>query len=189
MNVKVLKSIQEEDRDKLKEQFALDLLKGFSENQKRLSSKYFYDAKGSELFSQIMDLEDYYPTECEIEIFEKNKNAFADIISGDKFNLIELGAGDGRKTRILIEAFLNNKSTLSIFRLIFLALLLKSCARLLKKSFPICHIQELWESIWMPSIGFAKTDRAAMWFCFWGQTLETLIRQMPWCFCVFCGVT
>ena len=136
MNVKVLKSIQEEDRDKLKEQFALDVLKGFSENQKRLSSKYFYDAKGSELFSQIMDLEDYYPTECEIEIFEKNKNAFADIISGDKFNLIELGAGDGRKTRILIEAFLNNKINFEYLPIDISRSAVEELCQALEKEFP-----------------------------------------------------
>jgi len=105
MSIKVLDSVKTEDVDKLKEQFAIDVLKGFSTKQKYLSSKYFYDDEGSRLFSEIMNSEDYYLTGCEIDVFQRSKASLAKMLKGSKFDLVELGAGDGRKTKILIEEF------------------------------------------------------------------------------------
>lgn len=86
--------------------FATDVLLGLTSDLKRLSSRYIYDARGSELFSRIMDLEEYYPTRCEREILEHHQEAFAQAAGSEPFNLVELGAGDGRKTSILLEHFL-----------------------------------------------------------------------------------
>ena len=86
--------------------FQFDVLNGLSEHPKRLSSKYFYDDTGSKLFSQIMDLPEYYLTRCEFEIISAHKHHIADTLGDKPFNLIELGAGDGRKTQILVEHFL-----------------------------------------------------------------------------------
>jgi L-histidine N-alpha-methyltransferase len=89
-------------------QFAEDVLAGLSARQKHLSSKYFYDDEGTRLFQEIMRLPEYYLTSCETEIFEAQAaeihHAFAN--GGDRFDLIELGAGDGTKTAVLIEHFL-----------------------------------------------------------------------------------
>ncbi|MEM1121805.1 MAG: L-histidine N(alpha)-methyltransferase, partial [Bacteroidota bacterium] len=49
-------------------QFAHDIEQGLSNKPKKLSSKYFYDAKGDELFQQIMSMDEYYLTDCEFEI-------------------------------------------------------------------------------------------------------------------------
>ncbi len=106
MRYEILDSIRNQDKDQLKENFAIDILTGFSARKKYIPSKYFYDAKGSELFEQITDQVDYYPTKCEFEVFERNKGQIAGVIGKDHFNLIELGAGDGRKTRVLLEEFL-----------------------------------------------------------------------------------
>ncbi len=85
----------------MNEQFANDVREGLSKMPKSLPSKYFYDEKGSSLFSEIMKLPEYYLTDAELEIFQ---NRARDIIHklGIKkhiyFDLIELGAGDGYKT-------------------------------------------------------------------------------------------
>jgi len=98
------------DTDSLaEEQFALDVLMGLSEERKRLPSKYFYDAEGSRLFQEITDQKDYYPTECEREIFESHKKEIAAHMIGKPFSLVELGAGDGRKTKVLLREFLEQK--------------------------------------------------------------------------------
>jgi dimethylhistidine N-methyltransferase len=93
-------------------QFAADVLEGLSARPKHLSSKYFYDDEGSRLFQQIMKLPEYYLTRCELEIFERQAgeifNAFAN--GGGAFDLIELGAGDGSKTAILVSQFLKRKA-------------------------------------------------------------------------------
>ncbi len=89
-------------------QFAEDVLAGLSASPKHLSSRYFYDDEGSRLFMEIMELPEYYPTRAELRIFEEQKEdirkAFSD--GADGIDLIELGAGDGAKTAVLIEHFL-----------------------------------------------------------------------------------
>ncbi|MCF8035887.1 MAG: L-histidine N(alpha)-methyltransferase [Desulfobacteraceae bacterium] len=82
--------------------FARDVRNGLSLPRKRLPCKYLYDDTGSRLFSQIMDLTEYYPARCELEIFQMHKAALADLFGGPPLNLVELGAGDGTKTRVLI---------------------------------------------------------------------------------------
>src|SRR4051794_33695253 len=87
--------------------FAEDVLSGLSSTPKHLSSKYFYDDEGTRLFQQIMKLPEYYLTKCETEIFSSQAgeiyHAFAN--GDDAFDLIELGAGDGTKTALLISRF------------------------------------------------------------------------------------
>lgn len=92
--------------------FAEDVLKGLSSTPKSLSSKYFYDAEGSRLFRRIMELPEYYLTRSEFEIF---RTQAADIYAAfteksARFDLLELGAGDGTKTALLIEHFLARKA-------------------------------------------------------------------------------
>ncbi len=91
--------------------FAEDTLQGLSSNPKNLSSKYFYDHNGSEIFEKIMRMPEYYLTDCELEIFEKQKAAICADFNPDNrtFELIELGAGDGLKTKILLAELLHKK--------------------------------------------------------------------------------
>jgi len=90
--------------------FAEDVLRGLSGTPKTLSSKYFYDDEGSRLFQEIMKLPEYYLTGCEREIFStQTDEIFQAFANGDnKFDLVELGAGDGTKTAILIDHFLEH---------------------------------------------------------------------------------
>lgn len=83
-----------------------DVVSGLEKSQKELPSKYFYDERGSELFELICKLDEYYPTDCEIEIMEDN---IAEISSrvGSNVQLIELGSGSSIKTRLLLENLKN----------------------------------------------------------------------------------
>jgi len=90
--------------------FAKDILDGLSKEPKQLSSKYFYDAKGDKLFQDIMNMPEYYLTDCEFEIFETQKDQILSLIGDQEFDLIELGAGDGTKTKVLLEYFLEKKA-------------------------------------------------------------------------------
>jgi len=94
------------------ETFAADVLKGLSASPKSLSSKYFYDDEGSRLFRQIMELPEYYLTRAEFEIFQTQApEIFSAFTQTDiSFDLIELGAGDGTKTAVLIDCFLRQKT-------------------------------------------------------------------------------
>lgn len=92
-------------------QFLKDVIKGLSAEDKHISSKYFYDKNGDKIFQQIMHMDEYYLTNAELEIFNTHKNQIASIFSPDNapFNLIEFGAGDGLKTKVLLDELLNNE--------------------------------------------------------------------------------
>ena len=96
-------------------EFAEDVLRGLSGTPKSLSSKYFYDDEGSRLFQEIMKLPEYYLTDCEIDIFSNQAEAiFRCFVNGGKaFDLIELGAGDGTKTALLVDHFLRQNADIS----------------------------------------------------------------------------
>ena len=103
----VLRQPSENDEADFKNQFMLDVLMGFSATEKHLSSKYFYDSKGSRLFSQIMDAPEYYPSNCEHQILSSHKKQIAQHLSNQEFNFVELGAGDARKTKTLLKEFVD----------------------------------------------------------------------------------
>jgi L-histidine Nalpha-methyltransferase len=96
-------------------QFAEDVLNGLSSTPKSLSSRYFYDDEGSRLFQEIMKLPEYYLTGCELDIFSSQTVEIftAFVNGGDAFDLIELGAGDGTKTAVLIDHFLNRGAAIT----------------------------------------------------------------------------
>ncbi len=88
--------------------FEDDVRDGLTSSPKHLSSKYFYDDEGSRLFQQIMEVEEYYLTDAEFEVFNSLKQEILQFFSEDDspFNLIEFGAGDGLKTKVLLRHFL-----------------------------------------------------------------------------------
>ncbi|HJX28693.1 MAG TPA: L-histidine N(alpha)-methyltransferase [Thermoanaerobaculia bacterium] len=83
--------------------FADDVRRGLTTTPKVLYPRYFYDRLGSLLFEAICELPEYYPTRAETEIFERHAAEIVQEIDG-RVRLVELGSGDGRKTRLLIEA-------------------------------------------------------------------------------------
>ena len=93
-------------------QFAEDVLRGLTSTPKQLSSRYFYDDEGSRLFMEIMELPEYYLTRAELKIFnEQSDDIYKAFTEGaDGIDLIELGAGDGTKTAVLIEHFIRNEA-------------------------------------------------------------------------------
>ena len=99
--------------DNPQHELALSTLEGLSKRPKGLPSHLFYDDKGSELFKKIMDLDEYYPTKCEKEILERHGSKIASHLAGQKFNLVELGCGDGAKTIILLNQLLNKTTDFS----------------------------------------------------------------------------
>jgi dimethylhistidine N-methyltransferase len=93
--------------DAARETFAEDILVGLSERPKRISSKYFYNEEGSRIFQAISDLEEYYLTRTEAEILETRGAEIVASLNTKVLNLVDLGAGDGRKTVLLIDRMLS----------------------------------------------------------------------------------
>lgn len=120
-----------------------DILGGLSQSPKRLSSKYFYDDKGSALFAEIMRLKEYYLTDCEYEIFSTQKQAILDSFSEgvDEFELIEFGAGDGFKTKVLIDHFLNQKAEFVYTPVDISKAAVENLANALQHKFPALEVE------------------------------------------------
>ena len=81
--------------------FGRDVIDGLSLHPKRLSPKYFYDAKGSELFEAITRLPEYYPTRTELGILQERGGEISAIVP-DGAALVEFGAGATTKVRLLL---------------------------------------------------------------------------------------
>jgi L-histidine N-alpha-methyltransferase len=89
-----------------------DVIRGLSATPKRLDSKYFYDSVGDKLFQDLMNCDEYYPTNCEMEIFTQQTAELAKAIVGseDAFDLIELGAGDAAKSSHLLRYLIQQQA-------------------------------------------------------------------------------
>jgi L-histidine N-alpha-methyltransferase len=79
-----------------------DVLTGLTAAPKTLPPKWFYDARGSELFERITELPEYYPTRAEREILADRADEIAALTGAH--TLVELGSGSSEKTRLLLDA-------------------------------------------------------------------------------------
>ena len=90
--------------------FKNDVLEGLRKTSKTLPSKYFYDAIGDKIFIEIMNMPEYYLTKAELDIFKNKTQQIIDNLQLNKkqyFELVELGAGDGTKTKELLKELLH----------------------------------------------------------------------------------
>lgn len=78
-----------------------DVLTGLAEAQKRIPSLYFYDQRGSELFDEVCELPEYYPTRTEIAIMGEHAADMARVM-GPGVRLVELGSGSSQKVGHLL---------------------------------------------------------------------------------------
>lgn len=85
--------------------FHVETLKGLGGAKKRVSSKFLYDDTGSSLFQRITELPEYYLTKAEESILLDKSPEIASLMEGG-FDVVELGAGDGHKTKILLRELL-----------------------------------------------------------------------------------
>ncbi|MHA7128763.1 L-histidine N(alpha)-methyltransferase [Algoriphagus namhaensis] len=118
--------------------FAQDVLIGLSSKPKSLPSKYFYDAKGDKLFQAIMAMPEYYLTRKEFEILENqfDKILASQLAHGKPFNLVELGAGDGLKTKILLRHLLQVQADFEYYPIDFSGSVLKELKDSLTEEMP-----------------------------------------------------
>ena len=80
-----------------------EIIRGLQKERKSIDPKYFYDKRGSELFEQITELPEYYPTRTEKQILKSNAKAMAECC-GHECVLIEPGSGSSEKVRLLLDS-------------------------------------------------------------------------------------
>jgi dimethylhistidine N-methyltransferase len=123
--------------------FAQDTVLGLSSSPKMLSSKYFYDDKGDKLFQKIMNLPEYYLTKKEFEILENyHQEILSPVLkSGEPFNLVELGAGDGLKTKILLRYLMQIGADFTYFPIDFSGSVLQELKASLAEEMPELKVE------------------------------------------------
>jgi L-histidine Nalpha-methyltransferase len=111
-----------------------DVLDGLTRPFKELPPKHFYDARGAELFDQICELPEYYPTRTERSILQEAAEELARTTGAAE--LVELGSGTAAKTRVLLDA-LHRAGTLKLYIPVDVTeSMVRDCAHELTAEFP-----------------------------------------------------
>jgi dimethylhistidine N-methyltransferase len=121
---------------------AEEVLSGLSARHKTLPPKLFYDAAGSDLFDQITETPEYYPTRTERAILTDNAG---EIIShaGNNLTLVELGAGSATKTQVLIAALLRRQLRADFYPVDVSSSALQGALKTLNGHFPRCRVSPI----------------------------------------------
>ncbi|MFB5618827.1 MAG: L-histidine N(alpha)-methyltransferase [Candidatus Nitrosomaritimum aestuariumsis] len=123
---------------KIEKTFAEDVSYSLNRDSKFISPKYFYDKKGSELFEQICNLPEYYPTRTEIQILKKIQSELERYLD-ESFRLVELGSGSSVKTRLILDVFDKIQDRIEYFPIDISEILTES-SELLQKDYDDLHI-------------------------------------------------
>ncbi len=111
-----------------------DVLDGLTRPFKELPPKHFYDARGAELFDQICELPEYYPTRAERAILEQSAGEIAAVTGA--VELVELGSGTAAKTRVLLDALYAAGTLRRYIPLDVTESMVRDCAEELTREYP-----------------------------------------------------
>jgi L-histidine Nalpha-methyltransferase len=113
---------------------AQDAREGLSRPLKELPPKHFYDSRGAELFDQICDLPEYYPTRTERAILNDSANELAELTGA--IELVELGSGTAAKTRVLLDAMSERDQLVRYIPVDVTEDMVRDCAHELTSEYP-----------------------------------------------------
>ena len=122
--------------------FARDVWAGLTASPKYLSSCYFYDREGSQLFEEICDLPEYYLTRAEREILHSHADELAERLPAN-VRIVELGSGSSAKTRFLLAAILRRQPRLHYVPVDICSVMLQQTSVALLSDFPDLEITAL----------------------------------------------
>jgi len=122
------------------------ILGGLTAAQKRISPKYFYDQRGSELFDDICRLPEYYPTRTELKLMDAHLDEVAKLV-GPQAAVIEFGAGSNLKVRKLLDHLIDPAAYVPVE--ISPDYLLEQ-ARDLVRDYPNVHVQPVFADFTQP---------------------------------------
>lgn len=152
-----------------------EVIEGLSQSPKSIPCRYFYDDFGSALFEQICDLPEYYPTRTEQSILESCASEIAQLTGACE--LIELGSGSSRKTRLLLDAYSQLNSPLRYCPIDVSTGILKTSALDLLQEYPnleICGVAGTYEQALAQ---LPTPDLTPRLLIFLGSTLGNLEEQ------------
>ncbi len=156
-----------------RQQMVRDVRKGLTDSPKRLSSKYFYDERGSQLFEQITDLPEYYLTRAERALLQRVVTGLIDELA--PCTLVELGAGSATKTRIILDAMIAKGAGVSYAPIDVSRDFLESAAAILQLQYPNVEITPVVSDI-TEAFTLAATTPPVL-FAFLGSTIGNFPRE------------
>lgn len=149
-----------------------DVIAGLTQTPKSLPPKYFYDDRGSQLFEAITELPEYYLTRTERQILEASAGQIAQQVG--PCDLIELGSGSSSKTRLLLDAYRQQRLPLHYIPVDVSGGMLEDSARSLLREYPVLTIHGL-VSTYEGALGhLPDTDLPSRMIAFIGSTLGNL---------------
>lgn len=157
-----------------RQQMVRDVRQGLTQSPKRLSSKYFYDVRGSELFEQITDLPEYYLTRAERALLGERIQGLVDDIAPR--SLVELGAGSASKTRVILDTMIARGTATSYVPIDVSRDFLETTAASLREDYPEIGISPVVSDI---TEHFALPIRLAspVLIAFLGSTIGNFSRE------------
>lgn len=158
--------------------FARAVHQGLTANPKKLPSRYIYDEAGDALFQQIMELPEYYLTNREKQILLEHADSICGYFCKDDrpFNLVELGAGDGTKTEILLRKLLERNASFKYMPVDISSSALSGLQVRLQEALPKLQIQP-WEGTYFEMLKQIETfsDRRKV-ILFLGSNLGNMLH-------------
>ncbi len=121
-------------------EYADEVVRGLISRHKTLPCKLFYDDLGSELFEQITELAEYYPTRTELEILQESSGQIAEAV-GTGASIVELGAGTATKTGTLLRAFVRRQMRVKYFPADISAAALAAAQKRMREDCPAALVQ------------------------------------------------
>ena len=151
-----------------------EIMQGLQKKQKQISSKYFYDERGSKLFEEITLLKEYYPSRAEKEILKSAaKEITKDLLNTE---IIELGSGDESKISILLNTIpKQNHGAISYIPVDISPSAIEESTKKIAQRFPKIKtnglVSDFLENFSLPT----STDNRI--YCFFGSTIGNLSPQ------------
>jgi len=146
-----------------------DIIFGLTQPQKSLSPRYFYDDRGSQLFEQICELPEYYPTRTEAWILQQYATEVAQMTG--ICELMELGSGSSTKTRLLLDAYQGLGYPLRYVPIDVSAGILQASAKQLLADYPALQVHGLVSTYELALQNLTPTPLPSRTICFLGSTL------------------
>lgn len=126
--------------------FSREIEEGLSRSVKSVPSRWLYDAEGSRLFTEITKLPEYDLTRVETSILREHAAELAQVLiehlgRRQKLKVVELGAGDGSKTEIVLSAFVEAKLDFDYCPIDVSATALETLCARMTRAMPVltCH--------------------------------------------------
>ncbi len=152
-----------------------DVIHGLTATPKSLPPRYFYDDRGSELFEEICELPEYYPTRTESWILDQFSHEIASITGACE--LVELGSGSSTKTRWLLDAYQDLRNGLRYVPIDVSRSILIESARDLLQDYPSLSVRGLVGTYDRALAQLKPTSLLSRTIVFLGSTLGNLTPQ------------